>query len=121
MDARLLDIIKDRGLVPFSQLLDNIKILDSTMQLSNRPVLIYGEASSGKSTVTEVVCAAKRKSIFHLYVSAMKFEKLIGTYVGSSSAWQDGILPMMIRTNRLDSKNVVLFDVANGTDFLMLH
>ena len=47
----------------------------------------------------------------------MKFDKLIGTYVGSSSAWQDGILPMMIRTNRLDSKNVVLFDVANGTDF----
>ena len=62
----------------------------------------------------------KQKSIFHLYVSAMKFDKLIGTYVGSSNTWQDGILPMMIRTHRLDSKNVVLFDVAMAQIFPML-
>ena len=115
--ARLLDIFKDSDLVPFSQLLDNIKILDSAMQLSKRPVLVYGGASSGKSTITKVACMDNQKSILHLYVSDMKFDKLIGTYVGSSNTWQDGILPMMIRTNRLDSKNVVLFDVANGTDF----
>ena len=52
VDARLLAIIKDRDLVPFSELLDNIKILDSTMQLSKRPVLVYVEASSVKSNIT---------------------------------------------------------------------